>query len=164
MNKTIKTKLFLLIFLLVIPVIFFMIESKINPVTTYFNSIIFILATFVVTITIYLVLSIVIGKYPSFLETGIWKNPLFILIFGSFMLLIFIILMILVSNNIDFNPMTNKMVTFICSYPVVFVLILMVDAFLKGMLNIEREKRLFMSSMATVFGVAIFILLGMLGI
>lgn len=123
----------------------------------------FIVATFIVTMTIYVILSMIIEKYPSFMEKGVWKNPFNTLIIGTFILFVFVTSVFLGSNYINLNSVMSKAITFAMGYPVVFVLIIMIDSFYKGVFHIDRKKRLFFSSITIVIGLEVMVLIGMLG-
>lgn len=162
MNKDLRHNIGLLIVLTLSVILFIFLDAKIDVDSQSINGIFFIIASLIVIITIYITLKIIIQKYPRFLEMGIWENPLNHLIIGTFVLFIFVLVFILSSNNLQLTPIMNKAMTLIMAYPVSFVLILMVDAFYKRVFNVDRGKRLFISSISIVLGLAIMILLGLL--
>ncbi|GAA0425422.1 MAG: hypothetical protein ACQEWU_10480 [Bacillota bacterium] len=162
MKKEIRNRLIILIVLAFLPILFLTIDYKLDVENNYINSLFFVIATLIVTMTIYVILSLIIKKYPSLFEKGIWNNPFHTLMIGTLILFVFILVAVLSVNNLDFSPTMNKGLTFIMAYPVVFVLILMIDSFYKGVFNIVRERRLFISSISVVFILAIMILFGSL--
>ncbi|MGM8365895.1 hypothetical protein ACLIBG_10520 [Virgibacillus sp. W0181] len=163
MKKHLRNNIVLLIVLILSAILFILLDDKFTVHNRGINSIFFIIATFIVTMTIYILLKTIIQKHPRFLEEGIWKNPLNTLFIGTFSLFVFVLIFVLASNNLEPTPIMNKIMTFIMAYPVSFVLVLMVDAFYKRIFNVDREKRLFISAMSIVLGLAVMILIGLLG-
>lgn len=162
MNKQLKNNLILLLALIIFAILFIYLDAKIVLDKQSFNSVFFIIACLIVMMSVYVILKIIIQKYPHFLEKGIWENPLNTLFIGTFVLFIFILVFILTSNNLQASPIINKTMTLIAAYPVSFVFILMVDAFYKRIFNVDRERRLLISTMSIVSGLALMILIGLL--
>ena len=163
MNKHLRNNIVLLIVLILSAILFIFLDDKFTVHNQGINSVFFIMATLIVTMTIYILLKVIIQKHPSFLEKGIWENPLNMLFIGAFALFVFVLIILFASNNLEPTPIMNKAMTLMMAYPVSFVLILMIDAFYKRILNVDREKRLFISSMSIVLGLAVMILIGLSG-
>lgn len=53
--------------------------------------------------------------------------------------------------SVEINETINKLGTIVVSYPVLFIFILMVDAFYGLLFDVYREKRLFISSISILF-------------
>ncbi|MBU5267861.1 hypothetical protein [Virgibacillus proomii] len=53
--------------------------------------------------------------------------------------------------SVEINETINKLGTIVVSYPVLFIFILMVDAFYGLLFDVYRQKRLFISSISILF-------------
>ncbi len=161
MNKELKNNPIILIVLIISAILFISFDAQIATDNQNLNHIFFIIACLIVMMTVYVILKIIIQKYPSFLERGIWKNPLNTLLIGT--LVLFILLLVFMSgfNYLQPPPFMNKTITLIAAYPVSFVLILMVDTFYSRIFSVDRERRLFISSISIILGLATMILFGL---
>lgn len=162
MKISIRNHVILLILLTAAAVLFVGLDEQVNVDNPSFQSMFFIIATFIVIMTIYIILRMIIYKYPDFLQKGIWENPIHTLFIGTFALVVVLIAFMLIANNLEWNPMVNKAMTFLMAYPVAFILIVMVDAFLSRIYQADRDKRLFISSMSIVLGLAVMIIFSLL--
>lgn len=162
MNKELKNNLTLLIVLIISAILLISLDAKIVVDNQSFDSIFFIIACLIVMMTVYVLLKVIVQKHPSFLEKGIWENPLNTLFIGTLVLFIFVLVILSVSNNLQPGPIMNKIMTLVVAYPISFVLILMVDAFYRRIFNVARERRLFISSISIVLVLATMILFSLL--
>ncbi|MBU5266889.1 hypothetical protein [Virgibacillus proomii] len=163
MHKKFQKKLVWLIILICLQITFIFLSNKIEINNQIYNNLLFITATLIISMTIYIILTIIISKFPSFLEDGIWKKPFFTLLIGTFALLILSVLILFIFNNLNTNPTMTRSLTFIMGYPITFVLILMIESFFRKLLNTHnREKVLFYSSISIVLSLTLIILVGKL--
>lgn len=148
-NEFKKNILYLMILLL--SMIFFIVldvTSIIYVEKEFIKNLLFIIATVIVTMTVYVVLRIIIIMYPMFLNKGILASSFKTILFGLFILMLILLTLVFCSNNLDFDSMVSRIITFIIAYPVSFILVLMIDGFYKSLFNIEKEKRLFISTIS----------------
>lgn len=156
--KFISRRIIVFILLFCLPVIFLVLDFKIDEKNKYINSLAFILATLIVVMTTYVILRLVIKKFPSFLEKGIWENPFNTLIIGTLILFLLVMIILLGINNFDLNTIVTKLLTFAVAYPIIFILTVMLDAFYKQILKVNRKDRLLVSSVSIILILTIMIL------
>lgn len=162
MTKMNRNHIVLLIILTLCAILFIALSDIININNNGLHSMFLVIASFIIVMTIFIILKMIIQKYPLFLENGIWSNPFNTLFIGTFALFTLGIVFMFIHNSIELRPLFTRALTFMMAYPILFVLILMIDAFYKRIFAGNRVKRLFISSMTIVLGLAMMILLSLL--